>query len=804
MKEAILYTKKKDKSVQCYLCRRMCKIKPGERGYCHVRENQGGTLYSLPYGKAVAVNVDPIEKKPFYHFLPGADCFSFSTVGCNFRCLYCFPPGTIVLNDLAPRGIEEVFEDSIETEKEEVRVPEGKTTVSGSGKRKKIEKAFRHRYSGELIGIKPSYTPPIECTPNHGMLVWNGKEIIRKEAGVLAEGDFLVVPKLKPEEGKNLKISIDEILGKRKAVLKKSRKTNEALLREILRMKREGRTSRQIGEKVGMHPVYLRKLMGELKREGISEKTFFYPADLVKEGKWVRFKSEKKGIPSEIEADEEFAELLGYYVAEGSVVESKKRPNSFYVNFSFGRKERHLAERAAFLLDKIFGLKAVVLERRTTISASVGSSSLGVLLKELGGKGAAGKKVPGFLFKSPKNIIDAYLKAYIEGDGTDTVCYIAMNTVSNELAIGTYYLLLKLGCLPCFHKWIPPERKIIEGRVVKQSPLYYVKLNKAVFGEALVGRSSIPTKVGRKGLRFLDCGDFWAVPVQKLWKRSYSGFVYNLEVDDEHTYLANFVGVHNCQNWEISQAYSGIIGEEWSPERIVDYTAGHKIPGIAYTYTEPTIFMEYSLDTAKLAHKKDIFNVFVTNGYESDAAIAEMKGRIDASRIDLKGFSDKIYRDVCGDVDLEGVLATIKGLYKIGHIELINLIVPGYNDNEDDIRAVCKWTKELDPNIPMHFIAFYPSNKMMDVPRTKLETLLRAREIAMEEGLKFAYSGNIENEETESTYCPKCKEMLVRRRGFAVIENKVKGYNSCPECGEKLYFVNNIKEYWKKNGKRTD
>jgi len=293
-----------------------------------------------------------------------------------------------------------------------------------------------------------------------------------------------------------------------------------------------------------------------------------------------------------------------------------------------------------------------------------------------------------------------------------------------------------------------------------------------------------------------------AVNVDPIEKKPFYHFMPGRDCFSFSTVGCNYRCL-NCQNWEISQAYPGIVGEEWSPQRIVETCTANKIPGIAYTYTEPTVFMEYALDTARLAHQNDLFNVFVTNGYMSDAAIGKMKGLIDASRIDLKGFNDKVYKDVCPDVELEGVLSSIKGLRKIGHIELINLIIPGYNDEEEDTRALCNWIRELDPNIPIHFIGFYPSNKMMDVPATKLDTLLRAREIAIEEGLKFAYTGNRQNTESESTYCPKCGQLVIERCGFEVLENKIQGYNKCP-CGEEIYMVNEIGEYWKRNGKRDE
>lgn len=793
MKEAILYSKGENNSVRCHLCRRGCTIREGERGFCHVRENRGGTLYSLVYGKAAAADVDPIEKKPFYHFLPGADCFSFSTVGCNFRCAYCFAPGTIIMDDFAPKPIEQVFEESRLTKNKEVRVPKDRKTLCANGKKEKILKCFRHEYEGELVVIKPFYIPPLESTPNHVFFVWDGKEIIRKSARELRVGEYLVVPKMETKEKEVLHIQLEEFLGGCGGKIRKSRKTGEADLREILAMKSRGCSSREIAERFGMHPVYVRKLMGDLRRDGITSGTFYYPNESVVEDGVFRFKTEKKGIPANLRVNEEFAELLGYYVAEGCAVENANRPNSFSIHFSFGTKEAQLARRTAYLIKKIFGLRATILDTRTTKRVTASSSSLGRLLVNLCGGCAKEKQVPGVLFRSPKKVIMSYLQAYVCGDGSHVSGLISTNTVSKKLAIGTYSLIMLVGALPSFYEWIPQQTKIIEGRRVNQSTLYYVKVNNAMFK----GRFSTTRK------KFRDLGGFWAVPVHKIGKKKHSGPVYNLEVQKEHSYTANFVGVKNCQNSAISQVQGGsIIGEDWSPERIVQYCKEHNIPGIAYTYTEPTVFMEYALDTAKLAHKEGIFNVFVTNGYMSEEAINEMDGLIDAARIDLKGFNERIYKEVCGGVELEGILSSIKSLHKKMHIEIINLVVPGYNDSKEDLRALSRWCAELDSNVPLHFIGFYPAYKMLDVPRTSLQTLLDACETAMEEGVKFTYSGNLMDEKSESTYCPECRAQIVRRRGFLALENRVKGYNKCPDCGKELYFVNDINEYWKRMKRR--
>ncbi len=263
-----------------------------------------------------------------------------------------------------------------------------------------------------------------------------------------------------------------------------------------------------------------------------------------------------------------------------------------------------------------------------------------------------------------------------------------------------------------------------------------------------------------------------------------------------------------CQNWSISQALRerGIFnaepdfipGEDILPEKMAQIAETEKADGIAYTYTEPTIFMEYALDTAKLARQKKIFNVFVTNGYMTSAAIDEMKPFIDASRIDLKGFNRRIYTDVVGNAKLEPVLQSIKALHGIMHIEIINLVIPGMNDSEDELRALSRWVVDLDKNIPVHFIGFYPSYKMTDVPATGLGTLLRAREIALEEGVRYAYSGNRLDPATESTYCYNCRAILVKRFGFEASEIKIGKNGKCPECGKKQYFITDIHDYWKR------
>lgn len=289
----------------------------------------------------------------------------------------------------------------------------------------------------------------------------------------------------------------------------------------------------------------------------------------------------------------------------------------------------------------------------------------------------------------------------------------------------------------------------------------------------------------------LNYGKAIALAIDPIEKKPFYHFMPGSKTLSFSTVSCNFRCLY-CQNSDISQEHA-ITGEDISPKKMIEIAQKNNASGIAYTYTEPTIFMEYALDTAKLAKEKNIFNVFVTNGYMSSAAIAEMKPLIDASRIDLKGFNQKFYTEIVGNAQLEVVLKNIKALHKIMHIELINLVIPKLNDSDEELRALSKWAADLDKNIPIHFTGFYPSYKMMDVPPTPFETLKKAREIALEQGVRYAYTGNRGDAETESTYCYNCKTVLVKRCGFGAIETKLTKDVKCPECRKKQYFVVKIR-----------
>jgi len=247
----------------------------------------------------------------------------------------------------------------------------------------------------------------------------------------------------------------------------------------------------------------------------------------------------------------------------------------------------------------------------------------------------------------------------------------------------------------------------------------------------------------------------------------------------------NFRCLH-CQNWTISQVERDIIkGEAISPDKILEDAIRNDCLSISYTYTEPTIYYETAYDTSKIAHEKGLKNIFVTNGYISPEPLKNIAPYLDAANIDLKAMNEKFYRDVCG-AKLQPVLDSIKLYYQLGiWIEVTTLIIPGYNDNRDELRQIASFIANIDESIPWHVTAFYPTYKLNDAPPTPSTTLERAYNIGKEEGLKYVYQGNIG--QGENTYCPSCGKLLVKREFFNT-KNLIKE-KQCPSCGCKIQGI---------------
>jgi len=244
-----------------------------------------------------------------------------------------------------------------------------------------------------------------------------------------------------------------------------------------------------------------------------------------------------------------------------------------------------------------------------------------------------------------------------------------------------------------------------------------------------------------------------------------------------------------CQNWDISQLprdYNRVEGYKVSPEEVVGAALRSGSTIISYTYTEPTIFFEYALDISKLAVKKGIKNTFVTNGYVTEEALKDIAPYLHGANIDLKSMNPKFYASVVG-ARLNEVLDGIKTYKKFGiWLEITTLIIPGYNDSEDQLREIARFIRdELGDGTPWHVSRFYPAYKFKHVPPTQISAVRRAREIGLEEGLKYVYTGNIPGNAGEDTHCPSCGEVLIRRWGFSVVEYNITN-GKCRFCGEKI------------------
>jgi len=290
----------------------------------------------------------------------------------------------------------------------------------------------------------------------------------------------------------------------------------------------------------------------------------------------------------------------------------------------------------------------------------------------------------------------------------------------------------------------------------------------------------------------LNYGKAIACHIDPIEKKPFFHFLpgsYSLSIA---TVGCNFV-CKNCQNWDISQAPKPdkpVLGDELPPEEIVKIALKNKLPSISYTYTEPSIFSEYALETMKLAKKEGLKNNWVTNGFLSKELLEIISPYLDAANVDLKGFTEEFYQGNCGG-RLQPVLDTAKLMKKSGvWVEITTLVIPTLSDSEKMFREIAKFIyNELGPETPWHISQFSGaiSWKLQHLPDTSVETLEMAWKIGNETGLKYVYTGNVPGLPSEDTFCPKCKTVCIDRTNYIIHRRDKAG--KCPKCGQDLDLI---------------
>jgi pyruvate formate lyase activating enzyme len=283
--------------------------------------------------------------------------------------------------------------------------------------------------------------------------------------------------------------------------------------------------------------------------------------------------------------------------------------------------------------------------------------------------------------------------------------------------------------------------------------------------------------------------DFMAV--DEISRRTHRGPVFNLETDGPHTYLANHAVVHNCQNWITSQALRdpGALTDpmDVTPRQLVDIAKRQGASVVATSYNEPLITSEWAVEVFKEARPRGFMTAYISNGNATKQVLEYIRPWTDLYKIDLKSFRDKNYRSLGGK--LENIVNGIRMVHELGFwLEIVTLIIPGFNDSDEELGDIARFLSGLSPSIPWHVTAFHKDYKMQDPDNTTPETLIRAARIGEAAGLQYIYAGNLPGRvgRYEDTRCPRCQTTLIRRIGYRILDDRLTGGGTCFRCGQPI------------------
>jgi pyruvate formate lyase activating enzyme len=343
--------------------------------------------------------------------------------------------------------------------------------------------------------------------------------------------------------------------------------------------------------------------------------------------------------------------------------------------------------------------------------------------------------------------------------------------------------------------WLVPARaQVVQYGFIKPHPAAFARqLDKSIVQCQLCPRRCVvlPGDRGECGVRENRQGKYYslvygnpcAVHLDPIEKKP---FFHVLPASQSFSIATAGCNLHCkfCQNWEISQTRPDkTYNFDLPPEKVVAAARDNGCASIAHTYVEPTIFYEYMRDVGRLTKVAGILNIYHSSGFINPEPLEQLVPLLDAACIDLKAFDDKFYRDL-SDGELQPVLATLKTLRRHNvHVEIVNLVIPQFNDQPETISRMCAWIKkELGPLTPLHFSRFYPLYKMLNHYPTPVRTLEQARQLALNAGLSYVYIGNLPGNPAENTYCHHCHKLLIARQGYQIGEIHLKD-GKCAYCG---------------------
>ncbi len=313
--------------------------------------------------------------------------------------------------------------------------------------------------------------------------------------------------------------------------------------------------------------------------------------------------------------------------------------------------------------------------------------------------------------------------------------------------------------------------------------------------EGKIGLCGVRGVVNNK-LRLFVYGRVMAGHVDPIEKKPVTHYMPASDIYSLATTGCNWLCAY-CQNYDISQRRK-VEGVEMTPQQVAEAAAGQGAQGIAYTYNEPSIFIEFARDCGVEAHKRGIFNIFVSNGYDTPESVKTMGEFLDCITVDFKGSGKQEFvRRYIGIPNADPIYQTlqeIKSKTKI-HVEITDLIVPQVGDDLDSARKLCKFVyEELGPETPIHFLRFHPDYKMMEFDSTPIQTLEKHHAIAKETGLQYAYLGNVPGHPLEHTYCPECNKVAVGRYGFSITSWNLDAQNRCKDCGHPIPIIGTVRK----------